>query len=341
MNHFKLMMGLLASALVIYVLATPSEDDAELPPTNAEAITQAAPLTDPTSSEQASVKDEQTVDSDTATTPSPVHTAPVQAQQQPLAKRPEVSEEPEAPDDGEETFSEAEAQDNPPQTTQWHGLPEEYIQVMDQDMKQAASTGNWHTLIELAKDLNAKQPKYRYEFSIFLAIKHDAPIEVFETLVAQGGRFSYRHLFLVVQEDNFKLYNRLTSLGMSVHLTNPQGHNALFVGVIPKTKFNMLFYKLLRDRVNPNIKVNDKDVAQISLEYILSKPVRLKDMLANRKRTQVAINFRDLVKFGATLEEKHLKMLAEIRETLPMLFELMTKQAPEIIQMVDDYQANH
>ena len=212
----------------------------------------------------------------------------------------------------------------------------EYIDQMDKDLKQSASDGNWATFVDLAHALESAIPEHDYNFALFQAIKHSAPFSVFQTLVANGGRFNYQHLFLMAQLDRHELYANLKSLGLDVHMTSPSGANALFAAMGPLKK-NHTFLFLLIDGVDPNTRVNNRDLAQICLRFIIKTKVNNDGNTPSEQYWHAIRHFNRLVKYNARLEARHYQLLAHLREKRPKTFELLTSNAPKIVQALDDY----
>lgn len=220
-------------------------------------------------------------------------------------------------------------------------LDHDFIKRIDAELKKNAKEGNWTTFEFLADELELKLPKQDYSFALDLAIRFNAPIHVIEGMLAKGGRFNYRHIFSVAKFNRHELYTQLQALGLNVHVTAPDGKNALFPAMA-NFKDNFVFLLLILDGVNPNIEVKGQRLVDKCLALIVKTQVENETDFKNERYWTAAGHFYRLIRYGnAELLPRHFKLLKQIRVSKPLAFDLMTKELPnkaELLNRLDEHQ---
>ena len=106
--------------------------------------------------------------------------------------------------------------------------------------------------------------------TLMQAIVHQAPLWVFEDLLYRGAQFDYTHLFYVVENKQLDMLKTLVSLGLDIHMTGPDGRNAVYVA-LKNDNYHIVLAYLLRNRVDPDVEVDGKTPMDIVLEDNLNE----------------------------------------------------------------------
>lgn len=203
----------------------------------------------------------------------------------------------------------------------------ELLSKIEIDMRESAKDDNWATFETLADEIEDYNPEHRYNFALYIALINNAPLEVIRNIVLKGGRFNYRHLFVIANRNHYENYHEYTSMGLNVHMTSPDGRNALHAAMHKFSK-NFVFNYLLVDGVDPNVKLNEYTLIQRCLIHILKTKIENDEDYVDEKYWNAASNFNRLIRHNATLTPKDWLWIEIIRKKRPRTFEVMTMRLP-------------
>lgn len=183
--------------------------------------------------------------------------------------------------------------------------------------RKASRSGDWELFLEAARKVR-EMPDYLHPMTLTAAIKENAPVSVFRTLIDEGEVFLPQHLTRISIEDNLPLLRELMPLGLNIHMELPNGDNAIHA--LLRT-FNSLktFEFLLQNNVV--IKPSAKGI----------KPLEVA-LIGAQERLDAASHVVLLVKHGAVIDTEQLQLTHELASLNPQSYALIKANAPELIQ---------
>ena len=164
-----------------------------------------------------------------------------------------------------------------------------------------------------------------FSHTLMHAIVHQAPLWVFEDLLYRGAQFDYTHLFYVVENQQLEMLKTLVSLGLDIHMTAPDGRNAVYT-LMDKHDYGMTIVYLLKNRVDPDVEVDGKRPIDIVLQDLIFKvEKRLAGNPRSRSLPVVNTYFDQLLEGRIELEPRHFELIEKVGQLHEPTYNLLVK----------------
>jgi hypothetical protein len=180
--------------------------------------------------------------------------------------------------------------------------------------KTAAKNQDWEQFIAAVDNLH-DMPDIVLHNTISSAILHNAPIYVFEELLARGASFLGRHTVMLAMYDNLPLMKKLIFLGLDIHGVNYQGNNAIN-GLLVSFSSREALNFLLSNGVEIQNGKNDVD------------PLMLALLKAETDKEAAYYAFM-LVKYDTEVTTGHIAQVEKISERNPEAYQLLVAYISE------------
>lgn len=179
----------------------------------------------------------------------------------------------------------------------------------------AAKAQDWASFIEVFEQKRGISKSAGF-FSVYLAIRFDAPIPIMQDLLNRGAAFLPDHATFVATKGDVERMIQLESLGLDIHGINSRGENALNA-MIELMQHEKMFRYLL-----------ERDVPMLPFSDGKSLLYRSLEQLSEKKRAVYYVN--QLLKYGAPIDKNSEAFLAELATRAPKSYGTLTEVMPEL-----------
>ncbi|MBT0585320.1 hypothetical protein [Alteromonas oceanisediminis] len=179
----------------------------------------------------------------------------------------------------------------------------------------AAKEGDWELFLDETVHLQTMSD-YLLSASISSAIRHNAPLHVFEELISRGARFLPRHTMMLAMKNKVEMVEKLIPLGLSIHVRTASGDNALnalLVTFSARRMFDFLLYNGVEIQNGANI------------EDPLMKALKGAEI-----NTEAAYYAYKLIQYKAQITTAHIKQFNNLNSINSKSYELLVRNVPEL-----------